>query len=116
MDVIQLNIAVTGPCRESKGLAFVLAMQSMEGFAAAAMDNAGPKCERARPTLVSSSVAQILYRSVNDDSIRLLCRSSAVYRGYGEDDSCDCAHRWRFGVKGHWSSTYRSACLLPDKK
>jgi hypothetical protein len=40
MDVIQLNIAVTGPCRESKGLAFVLAMQSLEGFAAAAMDNA----------------------------------------------------------------------------
>lgn len=77
MDVIQLKIAVTGPCRESKGLAFVLAMQSLEGFAAAAMDNAGPKCERARPTLVSSSVAQILSTqvpcSVNDDSMLVFC-------------------------------------------
>ena len=31
--------------RESKGLVFVLAMQQLEGFAAAAMDNAGPKCK-----------------------------------------------------------------------
>ena len=29
--------------RESKGLAFVLAMQELEGFAGAVMDNAGPK-------------------------------------------------------------------------
>lgn len=79
MDVIQLKIAVTGPCRESKGLAFVLAMQSMEGFAAAAMDNAGPKCKRAKPTLVSlyQALAQILSTqvpcSVNDDSMLVFC-------------------------------------------
>ena len=58
------SIAVIGACRESKGLAFVLAMQSMEGFAAAAMDNAGPKCERAKPTLVSSSILNFIYRAV----------------------------------------------------
>lgn len=82
--------------RESKGLAFVLAMQDLEGFAGAVMDNAGPK----RTPYVDRLSRATNSRLIDSNQINEMCRGRLQHSSRGRCEGasfCDTPVVWQLG-------------------
>ena len=82
--------------RESKGLAFVLAMQDLEGFAGAVMDNAGPK----RTPCVDRLSRATNSRLIDSNQTNEMCRGRLQHSSRGRCEGasfCDTPVVWQLG-------------------